>query len=133
MYAQESIDMLVKAGIDFNKHEDEGIDPLYFGELLITSGTCDLLFSAQCAGLVLTDDVKWISFHSYYDFGYLLKLLTCRAMPPEENEFFDILRTYFPCIYDVKYLMRSCEHLRGGLSKLAEMLEVCLRFSSSWL
>lgn len=112
MYAQDSIDLLRRAGIDFTKHEEKGIDVLHFGELLMSSG------------LVLGDDIKWISFHSYYDFGYLLKILTCKALPSEESEFFELLRTYFPCIYDVKYLMKSCENLRGGLNSLAKTLEV---------
>jgi CCR4-NOT transcription complex subunit 7/8 len=51
MYAQDSIDLLTKSGIDFKKHEDYGIDVEHFGELLISSG------------FVLLDDVKWISFH----------------------------------------------------------------------
>ena len=53
MYAQDSIDLLTKSGIDFKKHEDYGIDVEHFGELLISSG------------FVLLDDVKWISFHRY--------------------------------------------------------------------
>lgn len=44
---------------------------LQFGELLTSSG------------LVLLDEVKWISFHSGYDFGYLLKLLTNAPLPGE--------------------------------------------------
>jgi CCR4-NOT transcription complex subunit 7/8 len=51
MYAQDSIDLLLKSGIDFKKHEDYGINPEHFGELLISSG------------FVLVEDVKWISFH----------------------------------------------------------------------
>jgi CCR4-NOT transcription complex subunit 7/8 len=52
MYAPESIELLKKSGIDFKRHEEEGIDVDYFGELLVTSG------------LVLFDNVKWVSFHS---------------------------------------------------------------------
>lgn len=44
------------------------MDVFRFGELMMTSG------------LVLMDNVRWISFHSGYDFGYLLKLLTCQGM-----------------------------------------------------
>ncbi|KAG0327605.1 CCR4-NOT transcription complex subunit 7 [Dissophora globulifera] len=112
MYAQDSIDLLTKSGINFQKHEDYGIDVHHFGELLISSG------------FVLLDEVKWISFHSGYDFGYLLKILTCSPLPAEENDFFDLLRTYFPCIYDIKYLMKSCKNLKGGLQELANDLHV---------
>ena len=52
MYAQDSIDLLSKSGIDFKKHDEQGIDVETFGELLISSG------------LVLLDNVKWVSFHS---------------------------------------------------------------------
>ena len=51
MYAQDSIDLLNRAGIQFKRHEEEGIDVGDFAELLITSG------------LVLNEDVKWLSFH----------------------------------------------------------------------
>lgn len=63
-------------------------------------------------------------FDSGYDFGYLLKILTNTQMPAEEADFFDFLRIYFPNIYDVKYLMKSCKNLKGGLQEVAEQLEV---------
>jgi CCR4-NOT transcription complex subunit 7/8 len=89
MYAQDSIDLLIRSGIDFQKKE-----------------------------------IKWISFHSGYDFGYLLKVLTCKPLPAEEPEFLEQARTYFPCIYDIKFLMKSCKNLKGGLNDLAEDLKV---------
>lgn len=112
MYAQDSIDLLAKSGIDFKEHDARGIDVLEFGELLMTSG------------IVLNEEVKWISFHSGYDFGYLLKILTCQPLPTAESEFFALLQLYFPCIYDIKYLMNSCQNLNGGLQKVAEQLAV---------
>ncbi len=36
--------------------------------------------------------VRWITFHSGYDFGYLLKLLTCSSLPANEAEFFQLLK-----------------------------------------
>lgn len=112
MYAQDSIDLLQNSGIQFKKHEEDGIDPLDFAELLMTSG------------IVLMDNIKWLSFHSGYDFGYLLKLLTDQNLPADESEFFDLLRIYFPTIYDVKYLMKSCKNLKGGLQEVADQLEL---------
>lgn len=90
MFAQDSIELLKTSGIDFDKFEKYGIDIQYFGECLVMSG------------LVLNEDVKWISFHSSYDFGYLLKTLTCADLAQDESAFLDLLTTFFPCIYDVK-------------------------------
>lgn len=95
MFAQDSIELLKTSGIDFDKFEKHGIDIHYFGEVMMMSG------------LVLNEDVKWISFHSSYDFGYLLKTLTCTDLALEESGFLDILTTYFPCIYDVKVFFPS--------------------------
>mmetsp|Transcript_8308 Transcript_8308/g.14712 ORF Transcript_8308/g.14712 Transcript_8308/m.14712 type:complete len:370 (-) Transcript_8308:25-1134(-) len=113
MYAQDSIDLLVRSGIDFELHEAMGINVLNFGEALMSSG------------LVLMDDVRWISFHGGYDFAYLLKLLTCLPLPAEEKDFFHLLKTYFPKVYDVKHIMTKLEGatFKAGLNKLAEELE----------
>jgi CCR4-NOT transcription complex subunit 7/8 len=112
MYAQDSIDLLQRSGIDFELHETMGVDVLDFGEALMSSG------------LVLMDEVRWISFHGGYDFGYLLKLLTFAPLPAEEADFFKILHTYFPCVYDVKHIMTKLEGatFKAGLNKLAEEL-----------
>ncbi|PWN41243.1 CAF1-domain-containing protein [Ceraceosorus guamensis] len=112
MCAPESLELLHKAGLDFERHERMGIDVEHFGELLITSG------------LALFDDVKWVSFHSGYDFGYLLKVVTCSPLPSQESDFFTLLRLWFPCVYDIKYLMRSCKTLKGGLQDVADDLGV---------
>uniref|UniRef100_T1GIG3 poly(A)-specific ribonuclease n=1 Tax=Megaselia scalaris TaxID=36166 RepID=T1GIG3_MEGSC len=112
MYAQDSIDLLTNSGIQFRKHEEDGIDPIDFAELLMSSG------------IVLMDNIKWLCFHSGYDFGYLLKLLTCQNLPAEETDFFELLRIYFPTIYDIKFLMKSCKTLKGGLQEVADQLEL---------
>ena len=39
MYAQDSIDFLRQSGIDFETHQDNGIDIHEFGELIISSGS----------------------------------------------------------------------------------------------
>ena len=76
------------------------------------------------SGLVLMPGVRWLSFSSGYDFGYLLNLLTNQDLPKTENEFFEVLKIFFPCVYDVKYLMKSCKNLKGGLQEVAVELEV---------
>ncbi|KZS91253.1 CAF1-domain-containing protein [Sistotremastrum niveocremeum HHB9708] len=112
MYAPESIELLQKSGIDFQRHEEFGIEPNDFAELLITSG------------LVLCDEAKWIGFHSGYDFGYLVKLLTADNLPTMETEFFDQLRIWFPSVFDVKFIMRASKVLKGTLQDVADDLGV---------
>lgn len=56
--------------------------------------------------------VLFLLICSGYDFGYLIKILTNSNLPEEELDFFEILRLFFPVIYDVKYLMKSCKNLK---------------------
>ncbi|KAK0487534.1 ribonuclease H-like domain-containing protein [Armillaria novae-zelandiae] len=112
MYAPDSIELLQKSGLDFQRHEEIGISPQDFAELMITSG------------MVLAPDTRWVSFHSGYDFGYFVKLLTAVSLPKTEEEFFDILRIWFPTVYDIKFMMRACKVLRGGLQDVADDLGV---------
>jgi CCR4-NOT transcription complex subunit 7/8 len=110
MFAQDSIDLLIASGLDFKEHDQNGIDVHDFGEQLMMSG------------VVLNEDVRWLTFHSSYDFGYLLKVLTCQDLPQEEKDFFELLKIYFPGVYDIKHMMAQCDGLRGGLAKLSQDL-----------
>lgn len=114
MYAQDSLEMLERAGIDFDQHNLDGIEVSTFAELMISSG------------LVLNDENRWVAFHSGYDFGYLLKLLTNAELPEQEADFFDHLRIWFGHIYDLKFMVKSCPTLnhRAGLNHLASELKV---------
>lgn len=112
MYAGDSIELLKQSGIDFAQNEARGIDVRRFGEQLTVSG------------VVLNEDVRWITFHSGYDFGYLLKVLTAAPLPEQEADFFELLKLFFPTLYDIKYLMKFCNGMHGGLNKLAETLNV---------
>jgi CCR4-NOT transcription complex subunit 7/8 len=110
--AADSIDLLRRSGIDFARHASDGACARRFAELLMSSG------------VVLNPDIHWVTFHSGYDFGYLLKLLTGSTLPDTSAGFFDLIRIYFPVVYDIKHLMRFCNSLHGGLNKLAELLDV---------
>jgi len=112
LYAEDSIDLLQNSGLEFEKHSRLGIEPSHFAEMLLGSG------------LVLMDNVTWLTFHSAYDFGYLLSQLTCQSLPESESEFLDTLKIYFPNLYDIKYLMLSTDNLMGGLQKVANKLKV---------
>merc|ERR1712224_424525 len=64
IYAQDSIELLQNAGLDFQRHFENGIDAQDFGEALMMSG------------VVLNEEVRWIAFHGSYDFAYMTKILT---------------------------------------------------------
>ncbi|XP_020578518.1 probable CCR4-associated factor 1 homolog 7 [Phalaenopsis equestris] len=110
IYAADSIELLRRSGIDFKKNKELGIDTLRFGELFMSSG------------VVLNEDVHWIAFHCGHDFGYLLKLLTCKKLPDTQAGFFELINIFFPTLYDVKHLMKFCNGLHGGLNTLAQLL-----------
>ncbi|XP_073128994.1 probable CCR4-associated factor 1 homolog 6 [Henckelia pumila] len=111
MHAIDSIALLNQGGIQFERNIQEGVSSRRFGELLMSSG------------VVLRDNMCWVTFHSVFDFGFLLKLLTCQKLPDTRAGFYELLRIFFPVLYDVKYLMQFCG-MHGGLNKVARLLMV---------
>jgi CCR4-NOT transcription complex subunit 7/8 len=104
---------LKDAGIEFKNLTEFGIDPIAFADLLTSSG------------LVLNDEIKWITFHGSFDFAYLLKNLLCTDLPNTMDQFMDLIRQYFPNIYDLKIIVAEMNDLKNGsLSKLAMDLDI---------
>ncbi len=76
-------------------------------------------------GIVLNENLKWLSFHGGFDFGYMLKLLTNTKIPTFFEEFNEILKIYFPNLYDLKFQIQDFDSFRyDGLSRLAQGMKV---------
>jgi CCR4-NOT transcription complex subunit 7/8 len=108
----EAINLLETAGINFRKFFQKGICPMNFAESLISSG------------IVLNENVNWITFHGIYDLAYLLKVLTNQKMPDNEASFMEELEIYFHNHYDIRFVIRELNWLRGSLSRLATYLDI---------
>uniref|UniRef100_A0A914D0P9 poly(A)-specific ribonuclease n=1 Tax=Acrobeloides nanus TaxID=290746 RepID=A0A914D0P9_9BILA len=94
---------------------NEGIRMEDFGELLTTSG------------LIVDSKITWLTFHSCFDFGYLIKSILNGHLPMDEKEFFRYYKAFFPKSYDIKMLMKEpgpASKLKGGLQDVADTLQV---------
>jgi CCR4-NOT transcription complex subunit 7/8 len=112
-FANESINLLKEAGIDFDQLAMKGIPELRFADMLLSSG------------LILNDDVHWITFHGAFDFGYLIKSVSNAKLPKNLDSFNTTMKTYFPTVYDLKIIVNEVPDLKNGsLTKLGHDLEV---------
>ncbi|KAG8376792.1 hypothetical protein BUALT_Bualt09G0100800 [Buddleja alternifolia] len=110
-HAPNSIDLLRHQGINFESTRQFGVSTSRFAELMMSSG------------LVCNNNVTYITFHSGYDFGYLIKAITGQVLPGTLSEFLNLLRIIFgDSVYDVKHLMKFCQGLHGGLNRVAQSL-----------
>ena len=111
-HSNESISLLENCGINFYRTKNEGIPYDLFGEYLTVSG------------MVLNENLTWISFNGLSDFAYLLKSLRGEPLPNTVDEFLEFMKMFFPNAYDIKYLINENETYKGGLNKIAKELNI---------
>ena len=114
LYNMNSILLLQQQGINFFKNKAEGIPSWAFRVFILNSG---LLFN-RCS-------VTWVSFHSCYDFGFMIKILTANKLPLDVTTFKAAVNCFFgPTVFDVKSMLKSCDGLYGGLERVAKALSI---------
>jgi CCR4-NOT transcription complex subunit 7/8 len=113
-YNKESIELLNRQEIDFQKNRDMGIDPSVFRKLM---SKCDLLHNSQ---------ISWFTFDSAYDFGYFVRLLRYKEnLPLYVGDFLLLVEDYFGgAVFDIKHMIKYCDGLFGGLERVAKTLGV---------
>ncbi|XP_045802782.1 probable CCR4-associated factor 1 homolog 11 [Trifolium pratense] len=113
LHDRKSIDMLHRQGFDFKRNVSHGVDSFCFSELMLRSG------------LVFNSSITWVTFHSTYDFGYLVKILRRSHLPTSLEKFLSNVRELFGSnVYDMKYIMQYTNALVGGLEGIANTLHV---------
>ncbi|XP_050386931.1 probable CCR4-associated factor 1 homolog 11 isoform X1 [Argentina anserina] len=110
----DSIELLKRQGIDFDENKRSGIS------------SCDFALETRRSRLIeLLPCLTWVTFHCSYDFGYLIRILSGEALPDGIEEFMGLVRKYCgPSVYDLKFMIRFCPGLFGGLERVANTLDV---------
>jgi len=104
---------LTEAGINFRNLSQFGIPHLVFADYLISSG------------LVLNEDISWITFHGAFDYAYLISILSNDKLPSTYEKYSAIVKQYFPKTYDTKIIASELEDVKGrSLQKLGNELAV---------
>lgn len=99
--------MLQDAGIDFSALKQKGIEPLVLADYLTSSG------------LILNDEIRWITFHGAFDYAYLIKILTNSKLEGTYDQYETTVNTYFPCTLDTKIIAQDVDDIKGNsLQKL---------------
>ncbi|KAF6144532.1 hypothetical protein GIB67_023978 [Kingdonia uniflora] len=114
-YVSASSDLLTRNGIDMEKNLREGVDPGIF------SGWFTQI-------LIRNPNMKWITFHGFYDLGYLMKTMMRNALLPNSlGDFLKGVRVTLRKVYYVKYMSWFCNGLLGrklGLKRLGSIMNV---------
>jgi CCR4-NOT transcription complex subunit 7/8 len=110
-----------KCGLDLEAHHSQGIDVGTFGELLMSSGLVlneDIKWISFCGDLSskmadLGLGLPWVAFAGLYTFGHLLHLLTSQSLPDALEGFYESLDLFFPNRCDIAKHLHQLPQLSG--------------------
>lgn len=114
MISADSLELLKKSGIDFESHQKQGINTFDFAQLMMDSG------------LVLDNDMTWVTFHAAYDFGFLVHLLMDDSMPNNMQEFQWWVNKLVPNFYDLNLLYKVIKEFKQQQQQLQQQQQITL-------
>lgn len=94
MVSAESMELLRKAGVNFDHHKNNGVSIFEFAQLMMDSG------------LLMDQNVTWITYHAAYDLGFLVNIFMNDAMPNNLKDFEWWVHKYFPSVYDLNLIYK---------------------------
>lgn len=94
MISSESLDLLRKLAINSEMHKTNGIKTFEFAQLMIESG------------LLMDENITWITYHSAYDLGFLINILMNDIMPNNRKDFEWWVHEYMPSLFDLNLLYK---------------------------
>lgn len=100
------------SGLNLEEHATRGLSPQHFVSML------------RETGILHNDNITWVSFMGYPDFGFIISLLRGDWLPESRTEFLLQVRDYFPSSCDCKFFSKfgNCikkERIPGKLEKVA--------------
>jgi CCR4-NOT transcription complex subunit 7/8 len=105
----QTIELLKDQEIYFDFNRVMGIDSSDFSQLILKSA------------LWRNSRTTWVTFHSGYDFGYFIKMLSfAGVLPLDQSEFMDLIKSFFGNkVFDVKHMIKFCgDGVYVGLEEL---------------
>ena len=94
MISGESLDLLRKSAINPEMHKTNGVKKFEFAQLMIDSG------------LLMDENVTWITYHAAYDLGFFIHILLNDIMPNNRKDFDSWVHEYMPSLFDLNLLYK---------------------------
>lgn len=94
MISGESLELLRKSGINYEMHKNIGVNKFEFAQLMIDSG------------LLMDENVTWITYHAAYDLGFLINILMNDIMPNNRKDFEWWIHKYMPSLFDLNLIYK---------------------------
>lgn len=126
-----SIQLLKNQGLDLDKNKSEGVSVSEFARLFLESRFGDSARWYSGANRKEEKEegggvckINWVLFHSEFDLGYLIKILTQQDLPELQSHFILLVYMFLGfSVFDVKEIATPLG-FHGGLEKIAQNLGI---------